>query len=243
MIWRFSMNARDIKIGTKLEVEIPEYGNKISDNTTSYISQLVDVVDDKIISIVSPMREGRFKYLSRETNLIIYYLNEKQELLYFKGVVKGHRKNGALDIFDVAIDSEINKIQRRRFYRLDVVLPCTYAIVDATLISTDKLEFTNIDQSLLKSAYTKNISSSGFCMVLEEPIPSDSVLDITIDLEGLASVRVLAQVIRLSHEKNKKHEVGLHYINISPKDSDILTRYIFEKQRQILKNTMQAKLR
>ncbi len=237
------MNAKDIKVGTKLEVEIPEYGNKINENTTSYISQLVDVIDDKNISIASPMREGRLKFLSRDTSLIIYYMNEKQELLYFKGVVKGHRKSGALDIFDVTIASEFNKIQRRRFYRLDVVLTCKYAVVNEQLISTDNLEFTNIDNAQLKSAFTKNISGSGFCMVLDESIASGSVLDISIDLEGLASVRVLAQVIRSSGEKNKKYEVGLHYTKISPRDSDILTRYIFEKQRQILKNTMQANLR
>jgi len=243
MIGRFSMNARDIKIGTKLEVEIPENDSNTIENTTSYISQMVDVVDDNTISIASPMREGKLKFLSKGTNIIIYYLNEKHELLYFKGVVSGQRKSGALDIFDITIASEFNKIQRRRFYRLDVVLSCTYAVIDEQLISTDNLEFPDIDNAQLSSAFTKNISGSGFCIVIDKSIAPGAVLYVTIDLEGLASVRVLAQVIRSSYEKSKKYEVGLHYLKISPKDSDILTRYIFEKQRQMLKNTMQAKLR
>lgn len=239
------MNAKDIKMGTKLEVEIPDYKSSKNkeESTPSYISQLADVIDEKTISIVSPMSEGRMKFLSRDSELFIYYLNERQELLYFKGLVKGHRKSGALDIFDIAIVSEFNKIQRRRFYRLDVVLSSLYKVIDHQLISTDKLEFQNINPSELKSAYTKNISGSGFCLVLDEKIDSGAILDISVNLEGSATIRVLAQIIRTSMEKNKKYEIGLHYIKISPRDSDILTRYIFEKQRQILKNTMQAKLK
>ena len=237
------MNAKDIRIGTKLEVEIPEYTKINAESTTSYISQLADVVDDNTISIVSPMSEGKLKFLSRDLSIIIYYLSERQELLYFRGIVKGHRKSGALDIFDVAIASEFNKIQRRRFYRLDVVLNCQYKVIEQQLISTDRLEFEQLDPSHVKNAYTKNISGSGFCLILEEAVEAGSVLDISMDLEGSAKVRVLAKVIRILNDKSKKLEVGLHYIKISPRDSDILTRYIFEKQRQILKNTMQAKFK
>jgi c-di-GMP-binding flagellar brake protein YcgR len=105
------------------------------------------------------------------------------------------------------------------------------------------LEFNEVDESSLKSAYTKNISGSGFCMILDEALDSGTVLDIIIHLEETATIRVFAQAIRTISGKSKRFEVGLHYIKISPRDSDILTRYIFEKQRQILKNTMQAKLR
>ncbi len=92
------MNAKDIKMGTKLEVEIPDYKSSKNkeESTPSYISQLADVIDEKTISIVSPMSEGRMKFLSRDSELFIYYLNERQELLYFKGLVKGHRKAGLL---------------------------------------------------------------------------------------------------------------------------------------------------
>ncbi len=237
------MNAKDIRIGTKLEVEIPEYNKKNDESTTSYISQLADVVDENTISIVSPMSEGKFKFLSRDLSIIIYYLSERQELLYFKGLVKGHRKNGALDIFDVAIVSEFNKIQRRRFYRLDVVLTCHYKLIEQQLLSIDKLEFEQLDPAQLKNAFTKNVSGSGFCLVMDEAVEPGSVLDISMDLEGSATIRVLAKVIRKLSDKSKRAEVGLHYVKISPRDSDILTRYIFEKQRQILKNTMQAKLK
>jgi len=236
------MDANNIKIGTKFEIEIPE-NNKNSDSSINYSSQLIDVIDSKTISIVAPMNEGRFKFLTRGLNIFIYYLNERQDLLFFKAIVKGHRKNGPLDAFDITIDSEVSKIQRRRYYRLDVALSCQYVVNDEQLLGTDKLEFPKINNSQLKTAFTKNISGSGFCLNLEEPLDSGTILDITINLDNTALIRVFAQVIRSIHIQSKKYEVGMHYLKIDPRDSAILTKFIFEQQRLILKNTLQAKMK
>lgn len=236
------MDANKIKIGTKFELEILEE-NKNSSSSYSYSSQLIDIIDSKTISIVAPMNEGRFKYLTIGLNLLIYFLNERQELLYFKSTVKGHRKNGPLDAFDLTIVSELSKIQRRKYYRLDMALSCQYMIIDQQLINTDKLEFSKINNSALKTAFTKNISGSGFCLNLEAPLNSGTILDATLNLDSTALIRVFAQVIRSIHINSKKYEIGMHYLKIEPRDSDILTKFIFEKQRIILKNTMIAKLK
>ncbi len=235
------MDANDIKIGTKLEIEIPELNKKKDQVQASYISQLIDVIDTTTISIVAPMSEGRLKFLLKDLKVVIYFLNSRQELLYFNGKVLGHRKNGLLDTFDISITSEFDKIQRRRFYRLEAVLECKYNFIDEHLVSTNKLNFQKPDESRLKTGVTKNISGSGFCLVQEESIDSGAVLDVIINLEDTASIQVFAQVIRSIHISSKKYEIGMNIIKISPRDADILTRFIFEKQRMMLKNTMQAK--
>lgn len=234
------MDANDIRIGTKFEVELPNRNNN-SDSSTNYISQLLDVIDATTISIAAPMSEGRLKFLTIGLKISVYFMNSRQELLCFKATVKGHRKIQPLDAFDITIDSEFSKIQRRRYYRLDVALSCQYIVANKPLSTNDKLVFEKIDPAALKNAYTKNISGSGFCLILEESLEVGTILDITFDLDDTALIRVYAQVIRTISGQNKKYEVGLHYIQLSPRDSDILNKFIFEKQRQILKNTMQAK--
>lgn len=237
------MNANEIKIGTKFEIEILA-DSKNSTSSPTYTSQLIDVIDAKTLSISAPMSEGRFKYLTIGLSICIYFLNDNQDLLFFKASVKGSRKNGPLDAFDVIISSDVSKIQRRRFYRLDAALSCQYLILGEQLLSTDKLEFEEVNQAELKSAFTKNISGSGCCcLVLDAPLTIGSVLDITINLEDTASIRVLAQVIRSIDLHSKKYEVGMNFIKISPRDSDILTKFIFEKQRLMLKNTLKAKIK
>lgn len=235
------MDANDIKIGTKLEIEIPDLKKKKDHVQASYISQLIDIIDTTTISIVAPMSEGRLKFLLKDLKVVIYFLNARQELLYFHGKVLEHKKNGLLDTFDISITSEFSKIQRRRFYRLEAVLECKYSFIDEQLISTDKLNFQKPDESRLKTGMTKNISGSGFCLVQEESISSGAVLDVIINLDDTASIQVFAQVIRSIHISSKKYEIGMNIIKISPRDADILTRFIFEKQRMMLKNTMQAK--
>ncbi len=236
------MDANKIKLGTKFEIEIID--NSLNNNSPSinYSSQLIDIIDSKTISVVAPMNEGRYKYLTIGLNLLVYFINDRQELLYFKATVKGHRKNGPLDAFDLTIASELSKIQRRTYYRLEAALSCQYLIVSEQLLSTDKLEFSTINEAALKTAFTKNISGNGFCITLDNPLDAGTILDVTINLEDTALIRVIAQVIRSIHSESKKYEVGLHFLKIEPHDSYILTKYIFEKQRVILRNTMKARL-
>jgi c-di-GMP-binding flagellar brake protein YcgR len=233
------MDASKFKIGTKLEIEIPEINNNAS--SSNYSSQLIDIIDEKTISISAPMYEGRFKYLTIGLDLYVYFLNDNQDLLSFKAIVKGHRKNGPIEAFDITIHSEVKKIQRRRFYRLDEAVSCKYTIISEQLISIDNLDFSAANADLI-NAFTKNVSGSGCCLVLDKPLDAGTVLDITFDLQAATSIRVLAQVIR-SIPHNKKFEVGLNFLKIAPRDLDILTKFIFEKQRLILKNTLRARIK
>ncbi len=235
------MNANDIQIGTKLEIEVPEYNKNEDYGVSSYISQLLDFVDDKTISVAAPMSEGRFKYLSKGSNVLLYFLNGRQELLFFKGVILNYRKNDPLDAFDISIEGEATKIQRRRFYRLAATLDCQYKVLEEAPVVADNYKFPNIDKSAFKTCYTKNISGSGFCLILDEALETGTVIDIAIDLESKTPLRVLAQAIRSINTGRKKYEVGMHYIKITSRDSDTLTKFIFEKQRLMLKNSKLAK--
>lgn len=230
------MNANDIIIGTKLEIEIPEYIKSFPSQTSSYISQLLDVADEKNITIAAPMSEGRYKYLSAGLNIVVYFLSHRQELMHFNATVKKYKKLGYLEAFDALITSEFKKIQRRMNYRLNTVLECKYVTVDDQTLIGEKPEFKEIPSNELKNALTKNISGSGVCLIMDNSYDSGMLSDISIDLEGMGQIRVLAQVIRSTSVENKKHEVGMNFIYISPQDLITLTKFIFKKQRLMLKN-------
>ncbi len=235
------MNANDIIIGTKLEIEIPEYIKNFPSQSSSYISQLMDVVDTKTITIAAPMNEGRYKYLSAGLNIAVNFLNQRQELMHFDAIVKEYKKLGHLECFQVSITSELTKIQRRMNYRLDAVLECKYAIVGDRPLSTTKHEFKQISANDLKNTFTKNISGSGLCLIMDNSVDAGIMSDISVDLEGMGSIRILAQVIRSTNVENKKHEVGMNFVYISPQDSSTLTKFIFQKQRLMLKNNPLSK--
>lgn len=235
------MNANDIRIGTKFDIKIPNKSLINDAPASTFTSQLLDVLSNNTISIAAPMSEGRLKFLSKGLTIMVYYLNERQELLFFEGSVLGHRKSGPLDAFDIVINTEPQKIQRRNFYRLDAALSCQYIKLNQTVLENEKLEFGAINRDELKSVYTKNISVSGFCLVTDDSIKAGDIIDAFINLDDTAEIRIMARAIRSDLVDNRKHETGMHFINITPQDSEILRKFIFEKQRLILKNTMQSK--
>ena len=75
------MDANAIRLGTKFELEVPEIGANGDENKKSYVSQLLDIIDSKTISIAAPMYENRLKFLSNGLKIDIFFLNETQELL------------------------------------------------------------------------------------------------------------------------------------------------------------------
>jgi len=237
------MDANKIKIGTKFEIEIPQTGKKSTDTFTTYSSQLIDVIDKNTIVIAAPMNKSRLKFLSTDSNVLIYYLNERQELLYFVATVKDHLRSGPLDAFEITITSDAKKIQRRKFYRLDSALICQYKIIEQKPVNIDSVNFSQINTEDLSEAYTKNISGSGFCLNLNAPLDEGTILYAEINLEDTAIIKVLGQVIRSNHIEDKKYEVGMHYIKINPIETKTLIKYIFEKQRIMLKNTLQSEVK
>lgn len=235
------MDANKIEIGTKLEIKIPYTSN--SDSSNTYASQLIDIIDNKTISIAAPISEGKFKYLNLGLDLFVYYLDENKDFLFFSAIVKGHRKNGPIEAFDITIVSEISKLQRREAYRLETALPCKYTIVDSKLINPDNADFPDISNAIFSAASTTNISSNGISLHLEAPLEAGTILFIIINLEETSKIRVLAQVKRSLRKDNDRYMVGLHYIKIVSRDLDVLTKFIFAKQRLMLKNKMPSKFK
>ncbi len=235
------MDANKIEIGTKLEIKIPYTSSNDSSNT--YTSQLIDVIDNKTISIAAPISEGKFKYLNIGLDLFVYFLDESKDFLFFSAIVKGHRKNGPIEAFDITIVSEISKVQRREAYRLETALPCKYTIVDSNLYNTDSANFPDISNAVFSTASTSNISSNGISLHLEAPLEAGTILYILLNLEETSKIRVLAQVKRSLRKDSNRYMVGLHYIKIDSRDLEVLTKFIFAQQRLMLKNKMPSKFK
>lgn len=230
------MDANDIRLGTKFELEVPEIGANGDENKKSYVSQLLDIIDSKTISIAAPMYENRLKFLSNGLKIDIFFLNERQELLCFSAIVLDYQKRDHLETFLVKIQGEFQKIQRRRFFRLDITLEQQYSVLDTPVNS--RLEFGDKKGRAIKKAFVKNISGSGACLILDEEPDRDKILDVTISLNEATSIRALAKIIRII-KNEKRFEVGVHFIKIFPHDSDMLMKFIFEQQRLLLKNSKQ----
>ncbi len=234
------MNAKDIKIGTKFEIEIPEFENRRQVHTNCYVSQLVDIIDDSTVAIAAPIYENRLKFMSNGLAIRVYYLNDRQELICFDAIVNEYKRSGPVETFIIKIIGNYAKIQRRRYYRLNTVLDQSYLVVEEYISDFNSYTFPELKDLPLRNGHTKNISGSGACLLVDESLELGSNLDLTIIIPGYTCVRTIAQVVRVIR-KDKKYEVGVHFQKITSKDSEILMKYIFEQQRILLKNAQLEK--
>lgn len=115
--------------------------------------------------------------------------------------------------------------ERRRFIRLNYVLPLAYKICKEETISK------------LLEGYTSNVSRSGLLCNLKEHVNKNDILwlcfdkdtlDICTDLEKSCLIYqsgIIGKVVRIEHKKDNTYSVGLRFLTREEKN----VTYIFPK--------------
>jgi c-di-GMP-binding flagellar brake protein YcgR len=228
------MDIQDAKIGTRLELElINSFGTKIGQ---TYVSQLIDIKNKEDIIILCPIFESQFVFIASGSNVRILFLHEKFGLLSFTANITSREKSGNILLLHTKITSEIEKIQRRKYYRQDCILKSEYRVYTEPKQGED-----DIDPTPYKKAIAKNLSGNGTCIVIEENIQKGTLLEVKIYTNENTYIRAIGPIMRNSQiltSRDKKFEMGLYFKEISSKDQDILVKYVFDLQRlQLRKNT------
>jgi len=234
------MNIKDMHEGMKLDLElINSSGEKIGQ---TFISQVEEIVDDNSIIVAAPIHESRLMLIPSGTRVRIVFYHRKYGLIGVTGVIKLREKRENIVVLHVALNNDFDKIQRRQYFRLSCNLDSKYYLFKSEEIEKESAQKSEKD---MKKSITRNISGSGACVLVEESIPKDSVIEVVLWLTRESTVKVVGKVIRstlLEDPKGKRYELGLHFTKISHKDQEVLVKYIFEQQRLLLKNNLADKV-
>jgi c-di-GMP-binding flagellar brake protein YcgR len=225
---RMLMNVHEIKIGTKLELDLID--SLVWKNSHTHISQLLDVLDENNIIIASPIRRSRFVHIPLNSSVRLIFFQPGYGLISCTGKITSIGAEGNLPELKVYLDSGFEKVQRRTHYRLDCNLDVKYR--KASLKPEEsKLKY--------KNAITRNISGSGVSITTEESIETDTRLELLISINPDTVVRTVCIVMRsgrTGEENGSKYEIGLHFVSISEKDRNTIIKFIFKQQILMLKN-------
>lgn len=228
------MNIQEVKIGTKLEMElVNSLGDKIG---RTHISQLLDIIDSENIIISAPIYGTRVLFFPAGANVRIIFLHEKYGLLSFTGeITSKDKKNGLLVLF-IKIQGEFEKIQRRNYFRLECSLDALFRIpANPDDLNTEE---SNAPPDIYTKALVTNISGSGACLVTRGEAEEGSLLEVIIYLDDATKIRALCTVMRkqvIETTFSKRNQFGLYFNRISQKDQDVVIKYIYEKQKRLLK--------
>jgi c-di-GMP-binding flagellar brake protein YcgR len=240
-----------ISLGDKLELK--KLQTKADEENKTYISQLLDFVDHDKAFIAMPIVKGRVIPLTVGDRYDLYFYTSKG-LYQCKAVITSRFKKLNVYYLEVQFLSELEKHQRRQYYRLECNIDMKYHIVtDAERIlsnkvlldkfesETDKQQCVNDLNELRDVWYNGTITdiSGGGAR-----FKSNNILEpgcrVRIELvlqtnEGLKKFVIPVKVISsneiLNHVGFYEHRV--QYKDISKEEREAIIKYIFEEDRRL----------
>lgn len=216
------MTLQEIKIGTRLELEIQnKSGEKVG---SALISQMQEYQEDGLIVISAPIYEARLIYLPNDVQIRISFVHHKYGLLGFTALVRAREFKGNIAVLVIEPVTEIEQIQRRMNFRLDILLDAVVMFPDA---GNEPFK-----------AITKNISGSGLCLICDSDFQKNTSVLVELRLTDNIAIKTKCLILRSNtaeSRKGKKYEIGMCYTEIAKKDQDTLIKFIFDQQRLRLK--------
>ena len=228
------MKLGELQTGTRFEFEF--WDNTGEKAGITYVSQLLEPAMDMDMVISTPISEARLVFVPLNGKVRLTFFHRKYSLLSFVAVVEAKESRGNISILKVKALSQPEKIQRRKHYRLDCLLGSELRIMTGLP--------DNAPGTGSVKASVKNISGSGASVVTDANIPAKAILELFVSLSPSTVVRALSIVMRsktVEVKKSVSYELGLNFTEISPKDQDLIIKYVFEQQRVLLKKDILEK--
>ncbi|MDR3563182.1 MAG: flagellar brake domain-containing protein [Negativicutes bacterium] len=182
-----------------------------------YYSRIEDVHNDTLV-IGAPYSQGFYlpPRIGRELSARV---TSDACAYFFKTRLRGY-VHEPIPLWTIAMPVDIERVQMRSFVRLGVNLDVTLTVIDpdkpVTTITT----------------ITKDISAGGLRVLLAQPMPPETKLDITLPLEEGSVVQATGELVRviMPEREHDKYELAIKYSKIDERARNLIVKYIFKKQ-------------
>lgn len=250
------MLSEIVNIGDKIELKQLDNRGELMKSSKTYVSQMIDYVEDNIITIATPIKNGVTVILEREAGYRLYFYTNKGLYQCDCTMLQTYRENNMV-LAAVKIISEPKKIQRRQYYRLECVQEIQYRVVtEEERRLEERLANGKFADSDEKAEISKKLSdfnkkwnygsiidlSGGGCRFnSDEQLKPGDRIRIRLELmtkKGLKKLDIFADTISSLKiiDRVGYYEHRAEFYNITEKDREDLIKYIFEQERRLRKN-------
>ena len=241
-----------VTIGDKLDLIALSFSMKTIEDEKIYKSQVLDFISEDTLSILMPIEGAKVIPLTvGEKYSLCFYT--KKGLYQCKSVITDRGRIDNVYVLTVQITSQLEKYQRRQFYRLEYLLEIKYRILSDMEISImNKLRNNNYEneaeqQSFINSldALQKDrlsgtildISGGGARFVSEQNHERGNILEMFMEFDNsLGSKDFIIQALILSSNKmvNRQgfYEHRVQFRDISKEEREAIIKFIFEEERR-----------
>ena len=218
-------DKKAVNLGEKIEI-VTGFN---SDNERVYFSMIQDIISEHIFLITLPMSEGESAFLHLGEEIRVCYFRPHGQY-WFQAKVIDRYKQDNIYSFKIQKISEVTRLQRRNYFRLQKTIP-----VKVDIFSLNDKETINT-----LYGYTLDIGGGGLAIVLDSSISRNTKVKCTFTLDSssnIGTIQTKGKVIRSNPSQNMedKFEVGICFEDISDQLRDEIIKFIFEEQRRLRK--------
>ncbi|MGM0500949.1 MAG: flagellar brake protein [Bacillota bacterium] len=215
-----------LEVGQKVKLsKLDSFNASHQELLTKVEAEVVAVADDfaevKLLNLDKSFDEIKFIRIGIILNLCF----AGDDALYKVGV----EVNQIRDVSNLVLvqRSLIQRIQRRRSFRIPVEEEIKYIFADKDLDS---------DKDKTNSAMMLDISAVGLKMKVESlaNIEQGDILGITLNLDFLENEFIKGRVVRT---EEKRKIIGIDFIKLPESTRQKLTRWVFEKEEKVIKQS------
>ena len=253
-MWVDYMINHVVNLGDRVDlIKLP--GLEENQTTKQYLSQVLDFIDEDKAKLSMPMENNRVIPLTVGDKYEVCFYTETG-LFQCKGSIIDRYKDNNLYILVIQFLSDLEKCQRRQYYRLESIIDIQYRIFSseetilkqrllANEFATEEMR-ANCEAGLEKLenqwsiATVTDISGGGIkfnsviCLEKERKIKIRLPLMLNGDKRELG---LIGNVVVSAPIINRKDyfETRVEYVGISLEERETIIKYIFEQERKLLR--------
>lgn len=236
-----------IKPGDKIDIRLLQQIGRNEENDGEiriYKSQVYDVYEDGELEISMPSEKGKIILLPLGVRFeFVFYSNGG--LYRAEGTIKERFKRDNLFSVVVEMNSQLEKFQRREYYRLECTLDMRYYDIteeDAQQKTAEEIfDYLRVQDNLYeieKSGTVVDISGGGIRFISDRENLIDSNILIEVRLIGEKIDKqffIVGKIIdstQVITEKHTKYENRVRFLLKDNKVREEIIRYIFDEERR-----------
>jgi c-di-GMP-binding flagellar brake protein YcgR len=171
-------------------------------------------------------------------------IQHRDALFQFETEIVDFKRSGLVNLLVLDMPEQLDRVQRRQHFRLEIDLPIRYRIRPNALMK---------DSPRFQTTHTKNISGGGLQIsdldsVKLDPVKKGTMLDLLIELPDRNKdpqtivahpviIECTGKVVSIRGNGDQKPAFGIEFSHIEEQDREKLINFIFEEQ------TLQMRMR
>lgn len=226
-----------ISIGNKIELVKLDDIIRNEKNKKVYVSKIFDILPGNKLQIAMPIFEGKIVPLSVSEKYSACFYTDKG-LLQCNVIITSRYKEGHMFFLEVLILGQLEKVQRRQFYRYVCKLNAKIRVVSDEEYETGKPDFEVISEDDLEwnDAKLMDISGGGAKIYQKQFLEKNEIVKLKFVLsveEYNFRLSLFARVLSSVYVQNHSEivEQRLEFLKITKDERDNIIKYIFESER------------